>query len=443
MSFDLATDISRDLLVGLQSITSTESNGSTNLLLPSARFTFIDSTVPEIYLPLEACQLFERVFGLVWNATYGMYLVDDALHDILVTRSPSFTFKLGNSKTDGPTVEITLPYDSFDLSFRPEIDSAPVRYFPIQRAANDSQLTLGRTFLQEAYLTTDYERGNFSVSQCKFEESMEQEIVPILSDKFTLPTDTVPGSSAAPRVAHLERQKTIGISVGAVFGFLLLLTLCSWPYIIRYRRKRRVFPNTRAVISCPKAIQHAFQVDYKPSQSSSKRSTPSLQSLLGFYATSHGLIAELGTNSWNLLREAPDNGKVELPENPGRCELSQEDRSATLEDHVSRRRALQTPLNSSRRQGLVVSSSGHLFTLGGLRASRTETAASEEKSASARSIQSSLSKSLPATPVSDSPQESAFPTWARIARHQHEEPELRPPPLRFPERSFQHRRGFF
>ncbi|KAL9025929.1 MAG: hypothetical protein Q9196_005328, partial [Gyalolechia fulgens] len=168
ITFDLATDISRDLV------------------------------------------LFERVFGLVWNATYQMYLVDDALHDTLVTRRPSFTFELGNAISGGPTVEITLPYDSFDLSFRPGIDSDPVRYFPIQRAADDSQLTLGRAFLQEAYLTTDYERSKFSVSQCKFEETRRQEILPILSTNAPSTTDTVPGPPSV-NPAHLGRQKIIGI----------------------------------------------------------------------------------------------------------------------------------------------------------------------------------------------------------------------------------------
>lgn len=35
VSFQLAPDISRDLVVGLQSITSTDDDGSTQLLLPS------------------------------------------------------------------------------------------------------------------------------------------------------------------------------------------------------------------------------------------------------------------------------------------------------------------------------------------------------------------------------------------------------------------------
>ncbi|KAL8936224.1 MAG: hypothetical protein Q9216_005051 [Gyalolechia sp. 2 TL-2023] len=442
LSFDLATDISRDLVVGLQSITSTESNDSTHLLLPSSHLTFIDSTVPEIYLPLNACQLFESVFGLVWNTTYEMYIVDDTLHGKLITRNPSFTFEVGNSKIDGPTVEITLPYESFDLSFQPGIDSAPIRYFPLQRAANGSQYTLGRTFLQEAYLTVDYQRGKFSVSPCRFEDPMKQEIVPISSgsSKTTTEPDLDPPSTNASQTAtHMGQQKIIGISIGVVSGFMLLLCLLCWPCIKRYRRKFQMTPNTQATISTPKEIQHAFQVEYKQSRSSSKRSTLSLKSLLGFYATSHDAIAEIGTNSWNFLREAPANGRIELPENPAVCELSQGERYATSKDSTSRTRTLHTRLSPTRRLGLVTSSGGHLFTLSGLRVSRTET----EKSASTRPVQSHLEKSLPATPTSESPQDSTFPTWARIARHQHEEPEPGPKPLRFPERSFQHRRGFF
>jgi len=43
-----------------------------------------------------------------------------------------------------------LPYAAFDLvaDYPLVIDSS--RYFPLMRAANESQYTLGRTFLQEA-----------------------------------------------------------------------------------------------------------------------------------------------------------------------------------------------------------------------------------------------------------------------------------------------------
>ena len=151
VSFSLAPDISRDIVVGLQSITAKDANGSTTSLLPSPILTFIDSTLPYIYLPPEACQLFENVFGLVWNDTLLQYLVNDTLHESLLAQNPAFTFKIGDTINGGPTVDIVLPYASFDLIAEYPLVYDTTRYFPIQ-PGNDTQYTLGRTFLQEAYV---------------------------------------------------------------------------------------------------------------------------------------------------------------------------------------------------------------------------------------------------------------------------------------------------
>lgn len=150
ISFALAPDISRDLVVGLQSIVLTYSNRSSEALLPSPIHTFVDSTVPYIYLPVAACQMFEDELGLVWNASYNLYFVDETLRQQLLISNPQFTFTIGNDKIGQPTVDIVLPYASFDQVMKPPILAENTRYFPIRRAINESQYTLGRTFLQEA-----------------------------------------------------------------------------------------------------------------------------------------------------------------------------------------------------------------------------------------------------------------------------------------------------
>ncbi|KAL9593223.1 MAG: hypothetical protein Q9219_007639, partial [cf. Caloplaca sp. 3 TL-2023] len=398
VSFDLASDISRDLVVGMQSITSKESNGSTHLLLPSPHFTFLDSTIPYIYLPLEACELFERVYGLVWNTTYKMYIVDDALHDDLATRNPDFRFEIGNSMTGGPTIEIKLPYVSFDLSYQPKVGSDPIRYFPIQRAANDTQLTLGRAFLQEAYLTTDYERRNFSVSQCKFEEPVEgdmvQDIVPILAKNLNATLDSAPRpplstSNRLDQSTRLSRQKIIGISVGATLGFLLLLALCCWPCIARFRNRRRNPDNTRAIISSAQDIQNTFKGHENPFRTPVNQSSSSLKSLVKYYET---VVPEISTNSWNFLREAPNSGKAELPDNAVIPELSYHVDSATPgrprpQTYTGSGRRTSIPLNPRNRYGLVLSTSSasspgniikHFMQLSGLRGSYGESLKSTE-----------------------------------------------------------------
>lgn len=103
-----------------------------------------------MYLPSEACRIFEDSFGLVWNSTYQTYFVDEGLHESLLAANLNITFQLGNSETGGATVDIVLPYASFDLVSEYPITPSSLRYFPLVRAANDSQYTLGRTFLQEA-----------------------------------------------------------------------------------------------------------------------------------------------------------------------------------------------------------------------------------------------------------------------------------------------------
>ncbi|KAF6222668.1 hypothetical protein HO133_000715 [Letharia lupina] len=182
VSFSLAPNVSRDLVVGLQSITAKYANGSAVSLQSEPIWTFIDSTIPYIYLPLDACKLSEKTFGLIWNTTHQKYFVDDILHENLVEESSNITFTLGTSEIGGSTVDICLPYSSFDLVMDdPLVPSSlsGIRYFPLMRAANQSQYTLGRTFLQEAYVITNYEQSNFSVFQSKFEDGAKPDIVAI------------------------------------------------------------------------------------------------------------------------------------------------------------------------------------------------------------------------------------------------------------------------
>ena len=152
VEFTLASDISRDLLVGLQSIRFSDSETASEELLPEGIFAFIDSTVPHIWLPLESCGAFEKVFGIEYDDNSGLYLVSDTLHKRLLSQNASVTFVLGNDVTGGRTVEITFPYLSFDLETDHKSLNKSSKYFPLRRADNDTQYTLGRTFLQESYV---------------------------------------------------------------------------------------------------------------------------------------------------------------------------------------------------------------------------------------------------------------------------------------------------
>ena len=229
LSIPFAPQEGRSLLVGIQSISSVDQNGTTSNLLPNGIMAFIDSTEAQIWLPVEACQAFESAFGLTYNDTNGLYLVNDALHTQLQAQNASVTFTLGSTTSGGETINVTLPYASFDLLLKPPFGNitSNTKYFPLRRAANDTQYTLGRTFLQEAYLTVDWERQNFSISECLFSENMQQNLVAIQS-----PSDkTSSGGSST--------GKTVGIAVGVVVVVLIIAAAIGVLFWKKHQAKQK------------------------------------------------------------------------------------------------------------------------------------------------------------------------------------------------------------
>lgn len=147
VSFTMAGDITRDLVVYLQSIDYSGPSSST--LLSNPILIFIDSTDPNLWLPGSVCDAFEQAFGLTLDSQTGLYLMDEAQNTKLRNDNPQVSFKLANTP-GGATVTVTLPYAAFALTAAPPLVSSTSYYFPLKRAANSTQYTLGRTFLQEA-----------------------------------------------------------------------------------------------------------------------------------------------------------------------------------------------------------------------------------------------------------------------------------------------------
>ncbi|KAL8851186.1 MAG: hypothetical protein Q9221_003906 [Calogaya cf. arnoldii] len=250
ISFTFGEDISRDLLVGLQSIEYSDANTTRRQLLSKGILTFIDSTVPHIWLPLDVCKAFESAFGLSYDNTSDLYLVNSTLHDKLTKQNASISFFLGNRVQGGETVNITFPYASFDLQVSPPIVPELTRYFPLRRADNETQYTLGRTFLQESYLTVDHERSRFAVAQATFEDGGVPNLIPILSpNEAPSTTSTTSGKDSD----GLSRGALVGAVVGAVaFCFLIVVPLSLLFWQRRRRRKRRRRAQEEAV---PKAVK--------------------------------------------------------------------------------------------------------------------------------------------------------------------------------------------
>lgn len=148
VSFSMAEDLTRDLVVGLQSISFSGSKSAS--LLSNPVDIFIDSTDPNIWLPDDACDAFEEAFGLTLDTKSGLYLVNDSHRNTLLDSNAEVSFRLSDRKSGGETVTVVLPYAAFDLVAKAPLVEQTSHYFPLKRAKNAKQYTLGRVFLQEA-----------------------------------------------------------------------------------------------------------------------------------------------------------------------------------------------------------------------------------------------------------------------------------------------------
>ncbi|RMY85103.1 hypothetical protein D0861_06612 [Hortaea werneckii] len=195
----------------------------------------IDSTVSQLWLPQSVCDLFASTFGLELDNTTGLYLVNETTHEQLMQSNPSISFMIGPNSTAASasaaadTINIVLPYAAFDLQAQIPLYNSSTNYFPIRVAADESQVTLGRTFLQEAYLFVDWERRNMTLSQV-VHQNETTEIVPVEPPPIH--------SSGGTEDGGLETGAIVGIAVGASAAIVLAVGFLVF-FVLRSQRRRR------------------------------------------------------------------------------------------------------------------------------------------------------------------------------------------------------------
>jgi hypothetical protein len=242
VSFQFSSDPERLLSLGVQSITSDSSLLGPYSMTEAGYLAVVDSTVSQLWLPDDVCDKFVKAFDLEYDRWTDLFLISDATHEKLLKLNPTFTLRLGNTaESTNQFVNIEIPYAAFDLQASYPMYRSAKNYFPIRRAKNENQYTLGRAFLQQAYLIVDYERGNFTVNQAVFPNPMpDPDIVTIYPSDYQPPsTDTGADSSSS------SGSSSGGLSTGAIAGIavaiaaLALLAAVAAVLYLRRRRTRR------------------------------------------------------------------------------------------------------------------------------------------------------------------------------------------------------------
>jgi hypothetical protein len=194
----------------------------------------IDTTLPYLWLPRAVCDQLETIFGLTYDVSTDHYIVNDTMHALNIDNIVSVMIKFADSVTSPNSTTITLPYAAFDLTASWPIYSNDTNYFPLRRAPNGIY-ALGRTFLQESYLTVDYERGNFSVAQATFSASGPSSvIVPINRPAFVIQT---------PSRSGLGTGAIAGIAAG---GGVILIALLLLAFFLWRRSKKKAAAAKKA-----------------------------------------------------------------------------------------------------------------------------------------------------------------------------------------------------
>ena len=310
-------------MVGILSITATETINNNITLLSNDIAALVDTTLPFTWLPLSICQVFEKAFGLVWNDTNQYYLVNDTIHQQLLSQKPNVTFELGNRTLGQNTVNITLPYAAFDLQASSPIFQNGTNYFPLRRASNPSQYTLGRAFFQEAYLLIDYEQSKFSISQGLFPAETTAKIITIDHSTQNEATNTTSGSQPSH---HISRPIVIGTAVALSVAIVVLSVLG----IILFRRFRnRSWSSSR---NNSTSSQPPVPMTDSPQNSPCNSKIP----------TQHTLQAIVSSDREGLSRDCKDVFEL------GSAELFMEGKPRPIVPHWATRRQELTGDDASR-----------------------------------------------------------------------------------------------
>ena len=330
-TWTFASDNSRDVVVALQSINTPSTDPSNPIateLLPSPIYAYLDALVAEIWLPTYSCEVFETEFGLQYDNTSELYLVNQTQHQKLLNRNASITFQLGITTDSEETVSIELPYAAFDLTAKTPYQYiySDSYYFPLRRAANETQYWIGRTFFQEAYISIDYERSQFNVSQRNWDSSAPTHLVPIPEYDGSA---AVVGSGSESSSKGLSSGAIAGIVVGAVAVLVLVAILLVFLFRRRSLASKRhkgekldsdagstnnntspsgrgqettVIPKAELEGSAPPVLPPIASGALSSSESSSGAGSPNVRSGARF------LPPRVGSSEYSPVTESPEPG---------------------------------------------------------------------------------------------------------------------------------------
>jgi hypothetical protein len=225
---------SPELLVTFSTISIAYDNNTSPTSSPGGFTALIDSTLPYLYLPTDTCEYLARVLNLQYDNITGLYTIDEnslqnnkqTISTITIAINPLLS---PGSTTSKPGANINFKYDAFVANADWQWGYESVQaIFPIRRtpAGSTTPAVLGRVFFQEAYVSADYERNVFNVSQVNDSNDVGSNIIPI------------PSLSSSSPGKSLSKGAIAGIAIGGFLAVLIIALICLWFCWMKPKRRR-------------------------------------------------------------------------------------------------------------------------------------------------------------------------------------------------------------
>jgi len=296
------------LLVGVQSIiyTPDQDVASDGHAFTSGGFLAnIDSTLPYLVLPEKICDNFQEKFQLTYDDNRDLYTVNSSSHAANIQQNATVTFKIGVSARDSDEfANIELPYAAFDQQIGTRTGENMTNYFPIKKS-KDGVYTLGRTFLQEAYIIVDYERANFTVAPAHYSDPMPKANVITILNQTWVPGDSTNTSGTGDSGGGLAPGAIAGTVVGIVIAFVIagIIAFCWWR---KRKDKKEAIRKTQEASEIDTGLA-GNEIKYRRVSELTGSDLPSSPKTAvgGYYSTDHKSIPPISEMS-------PDSPPVEL-----------------------------------------------------------------------------------------------------------------------------------
>ncbi|PHH66072.1 hypothetical protein CDD81_597 [Ophiocordyceps australis] len=215
---------------------------------PSPITVWLDGCSPYLTLPRDSCTAITHWLPVTFDESLGLYLwnTGDPDYNRIVHSGSGLSFRV-ESETN--YINIKVPFHHLNLMLEPPLTEKPTPYFPCRPVDDTNLYTLGRAFLQDAFLAGDWANQSWWIAQAPGPKMASHTFIqPIESDPVVAPDDvewaaTWDGLFKNYSDAHQESSKTpsyrglsinakVGIGLGVSVGGLALLTgliALFWP----------------------------------------------------------------------------------------------------------------------------------------------------------------------------------------------------------------------